>query len=139
MAQYTQSLQLIPSKRAEVFKVVLTLESGTRRIGKLDKSGLGTFTAKRKEQHLHRLTNSLGVNLELLQRHEFKWIVIDFCGQTLVTTRNFILYHGRVMTFGRGGYEPQCFLKLEHWGRDKAEAFEGTLVRQGDLFEEVAT
>jgi hypothetical protein len=133
-----QNICLIASKFSYVFNVVLKLAHQTRYIGRLDQAGEGTFTTKRSEKHLHRKTNSLGVNLELLQRFNFKWIVIDYCGKKLETTRNFLLYHGSVFDFKKAGFEKQCFLKLNLFGRDKAEAFDRTILSQGDLFSQAA-
>jgi len=134
MHQYTQSVRLIQARNPHVYDVALDLGHQTRYIGKLDKSGEGTFSAKRNEKHLHRKTNSLGINLELLQRFDFKSIVIEYVGNKLVSTRSFILYHGSVLDFSKSGFEKQVFLKLDLWGRERAEAFERTLGQQGDLF-----
>ena len=107
--QYTETLRLIPTKFSHVFDVQLLLPSETRYIGKLDEAGEGTFTAKRGAQHFYRKTGSFGINLELLQRFDFKWIVITYCGEELVTTREFMLHLGRVFSFVKAGFEQQCF------------------------------
>jgi hypothetical protein len=136
--QYTQNLSLIPTQYPHVYDVALKLDFQTRYIGKLNKSGEGTFYTKRKESHLHRKTNSLGINYELLQGNSFKWISIDYCGKKLITTKKYFLRYGRVFNFHKAGFELQCFLPLELWGREKALDFENSLPNQGSLFEEVA-
>ena len=138
--QNTQNLRLIQTKFAYVLNVQLNLDAETRYIGRLDEAGDGTFYTRRSQQHLHRKTNSLGINLELVQRQDFhfKWIIIEFDGQKLITSREFLLYHGSIFDFRRAGFEKQIFLRLEYWGEDKARAFERTLCNQVELFEEVA-
>ena len=138
MEQFTKNIQLVATKFPYVFTVALKLDHQTRYIGKLDKAGDGTFTTKRTERHIHRLTNSLGVNLELLQRFTFKWIVISYCGNKLVTSRNYFLKHGKVFNFEKSGYEKQAFLNLSLFGEDKAQLFERSLCQQGNLFNEAA-
>ncbi len=127
---------MIPTKHSNVFDVVLQLELQQRHIGRLDTAGEGTFYTKRNEKHLHRKTNSLGLNLELLQRQDlrFSWILIEYCGKRLVTSRQFLLYHGKVFTFSNSGFEKQIFLRLDLWGEERARAFERSLSKQGDLF-----
>jgi hypothetical protein len=138
--QYTKSLRLIPTKHPHVFNVQLCLNAETRYIGTLDEAGEGTFYTKRSEKHVFRKLNALGLSLELLQRSDFhfNWIVIEYCGRELVTSRMFFLYHGSVFNFYKVGFEKQCFLKLDGWGRERAETFERTITKQGELFAGVA-
>ena len=133
-------LRLIPTKNVHVFNVQLNLDAETRYIGKIDQSGEGTFRTKRSRQHLHRKTNSLGINLELVTRQDFpfKWIVIEFEGRDLITSKEFLLYHGSIFDFGKAGFEKQIFLKLDYWGVEKAIAFERTLCNQVELFSKEA-
>lgn len=140
MTQDSHCLRLIPTKHPHIFDVQLSLEGETRYIGRLDISGTGTFHGKRSEKHLHRKLKAWGLNLELLQRADihFKWIVIDFPGRQFVTSRMFFLYHGSVFNYGNAGFEKQCFLNLDLWGRERAESFERTLGTQGNLFQAVA-
>ncbi len=133
-----QRIILSPTKLKSVWTVELHLPFETRYVGKLDKAGEGTFICKRKEKHLHWKTNSLGVNLELLQRFDFRWICIEYCGRKLFTTKLYILHHGKVFTFDKSGFETQAFLPLEAWGQDKALEFERHLNSQGNLFNEAA-
>jgi hypothetical protein len=79
--QYTERIQLFPTKSPYVFTVALRLDHQTRFIGKLDKAGEGTFISnKRTEKHLFEKLSGLGVNLELLQRYKFRWVVVPYCG-----------------------------------------------------------
>ena len=138
MEQFTKNLSLIPTKYPHVFNVQLKLDHETRYIGKLDKAGEGTFSTKRTPKLLFRKTNSLGINLELLQRFDFKWIVISYCGKRLVTTKNYFLSHGKVFTFRKAGFEEQCFLPLDLWGAERAIAYERSVCSQAELFSNVA-
>lgn len=133
-----QKIFLNPTKHSSIWNVELRLPFETRYVGKLDKAGEGTFFCKRKEKHLHRKTNSLGVNLELLQRFDFKWICIEYCGQKLFTTKLYLLQLGKVFAFDKSGFESQVFLDLDSWGQGKALEFERQLCSQGSLFEEAA-
>jgi hypothetical protein len=138
MQSNIQRIFLSPTKLSSVWTVELRLPFETRYVGKLDKAGDGTFLSKRKEKHLHRKTNSLGVNLELLQRFDFKYVCIEYCGRRLFTTKLFLLHHGKVFTFDKAGFEAQVFLPLDDWGREKALEFEKQLCSQGNLFEVAA-
>jgi hypothetical protein len=131
-------LHLAPTKLPSVFTIELRLGFETRYIGKLDRAGEGTFMCKRTEKHLHRKTGSLGINQELVRRFDFRWIVIEYAGRRLVTTKLYLLHHGRVFTFGKAGFESQIFLSLDDFGERKALEFETTLVQQGELFAEAA-
>ena len=116
------------------------MDAETRFIGRLDEAGEGTFYTKRSQQQLHRKTNSLGLNLELVQRQDFhfEWIIIEFDGRKLITSREFLFYHGSVFNFHKAGFEKQIFLQLDYWGEDKAKDFERTLCSQVELFSEEA-
>ena len=131
-------IELIPTKHHSVFTVQLNLESQTRWIGKYDVAGEGTYVAQRQQKHLFRKTNSLGINHSLLvdESIPFKWIVIDFEGRKLVTTRLYFLSFGKCFRFGNKGFELQCFLPLESFGINKARGFEAAQTL--NLFQEVA-
>ncbi len=133
-----QRIFLSPTKHCNVWTVELHLPFETRYVGKLDKAGEGTFFCKRKEKHLHRKTNSLGINLELLQRFNFRWICIEYCGRKLITTKLYLLHHCKVFAFDKAGYEAQAFLELDAWGQEKALLFERHSGTQGTLFEVAA-
>jgi hypothetical protein len=117
-----------------VFHVALNLQREMRYIGTLDFSGEGTFYSKKTQKHLLRKENSLGINLELLERFPFRWIVIEYCGEQLVTTKAYFLAHSRIHRFGKAGFEKQRFMELRHWGKEKAIEYEESLGEQGDLF-----
>jgi hypothetical protein len=137
--QYTERIRLFPTKSPYVFTVGLRLDHQTRYIGKLDKAGEGTFISnKRTEAHLFEKLNALGVNKELCQRFNFRWVVVPYCDRKLWTSRLFLLHHGKAFSFGKKGFEPQCFLELHKWGIERAKAFEANLSKQGNLFGEAA-
>ena len=136
--QDTQSVRLIPTRFPKVYKVELNLDLHRRFIGTLDFAGEGTFSARRALKHLHRKTNSLGLNLELLQRYPFRWIVIEYEGEELITTKIFLLHRGKIFTFGKAGFEKQIFLPLGEWGEERAKVFEAELTCHGELFGEAA-
>ena len=135
--QYTKQLELIPTKNPNLFDVALRLGFQTRYIGRLDKSREGRFVTKRKEKHLHRKTNSLGLNLELLNQPFFKWIEISYSDKKLVTTRDYFLHHGKVLNFQKAG-DLQSFLPLNLFGVERAISFEQSISSQGNLFNQAA-
>jgi hypothetical protein len=122
------------------YSVWLDLGFEKRYIGKLqiaDQFGNpGTFFCKRSRRHLHQKTNSLGLNYSLLTnpQFDFKWIVIDFEGEKLVTSRDYWLAKGRNLQFGKAGFELQSFLSLSEFGIERARQFEA--VQQLELFGE---
>ena len=132
------SLVLIQTKHPHIFNIRLNLPYQARYIGKLDTAGEGTFSTKRKDKHLFRKTNSLGINLDLLTNEnlKFKWISIDFNKKKLTTSRTYYLTHSNIFNFA--GFEKQSFLCLDEFGYEKAKKFEDSLGKQGDLFSEVA-
>ncbi len=132
----TKLIELIPTKYPSVFQVQLNLEMQTRFIGKLDTAGDGTFITKRKPEHLFIKTNSLGINHRFLtdESIHFHWIVIDYDGQKLVTSRLYMLTHGKCFKFGNQGFELQCFLPLSEFGLNKAREFEARQIIQENLF-----
>jgi hypothetical protein len=131
-------LELIPTKHSHIFDVKLNLEFQSRYIGKLDTSGQGKFLANRKAKHLHRITNSLGLNAELINSSEFNFrtIVINYEGKKLITTRLYFLTHSKIFSFK--GFEKQYFLPLDEFGIQKAEEYERLINNQLGLFGEVA-
>lgn len=137
-SENTKLLELIPTKYPSVFKVQLNLEMQTRYIGKVDTAGDGTFLTARKPKHLFKKTNSLGINYSLLtdETISFRWIVIDYEGHKLVTSRLYMLTHGKCFKFGSQGFELQCFLPVDEFGLNKAREFEARQVIQENLFAE---
>ncbi len=131
-------VELFPTKFSHLFKVKLNLDFQTRYIGTLDISGQGTFFTERKEKHIFRRTNSVGLNGELLNSSDiqFKYITIDYNGQKLSTTRMYFLTHSKCFTFKN--FERQYFLPLNEFGLNKANEYEHSLNEQLTLFGEVA-
>lgn len=137
--QYTERIELFPTKSPYIFTVGLKLDHQTRFIGKLDKAGDGTFISnKRTEKHLFEKLHALGVNKELCERFNFRGILVPYCGRKLWTSRLYLLHHGKVLSFGKAGFETQVFLALDEWSMERAKAFEQALSRQTNLFEEAA-
>jgi len=133
-----ENLELIPTKHSHLFKVKLNLDFHCRYIGTLDASGDGKFLTDRKEKHLYRKTNSLGLNETLLTSPviDFKWIIIDYNNKQLITTRLYFVTHSKVFIFK--GFEKQYFLPLDQFGIGKAEEYERSVSRLFSLTEEVA-
>ena len=137
--QDTQNISLSPTKNPYIFIVGLKLDFETRYIGRLDKTGDGTFISnKRTEKHLFENLNALGINKELCERFNFRWILVPYCGRKLWTSRLYLLHHGKVLSFGKAGFKTQVFLALDEWSMERAKAFEQALSRQTNLFEEAA-
>ncbi len=135
--QRTKFLELLPTKHSHLFKVKLNLESKSRLIGVLDNSGQGKFLTNRKEKQLYKKTNSLGLNKCLLTSPDidFKWIIIDFDGKQLITTRLFFVTHSDVITLPSD--EIQYLLPLQDFGLKKAEEYERSISKQFGLLREV--
>lgn len=136
-------VQINPTKHPQIFTVSLNLGFENRFIGKLNTANSGTFAAKRTENHIHRKTNSFGINLELLNDKsiQFKWIVLrlkkhDGSIQDFTTTRDYYLKHGKKFTFGKAGFEQQIFLPLPEFDYERALRFEQSQGIQQSLFSE---
>ena len=136
MSNNKKLLELIPTKYPSVFNVSLDLEHQRRSIGKIDFAGEGTFTTLRNERHLFRKTNSLGINYHLLadEKIPFKWIVIDYCGRKLISTRNYFLKKGKAFQFSKKGFELQIFVPINELNIHTAREFEAKQTIQGNLF-----
>ena len=139
-SENTKLVELIPTRYTSVFQVQLNLEMQTRYIGKLDKAGDGTFLTTRKPEHIFNKyggeQGSLGINHSLLtdETISFKWLVIDFPGRKFVTSRLYMLTHGKCFKFGNQGFELQCFLPLSEFGLNKTRECESRQVIQENLF-----
>lgn len=139
-SKITKLIKLNPTQYPSVFQVQLNLEMQTRYIGKLDLAGGGTFLCKRKPSHIFNKyggsEGSLGINHSLLTDESipFHWILIDFNKHKFVTSRLYLLSHGRCFKFGNRGFELQCFLPLDEFGLTRAREWESKLVIQGNLF-----
>lgn len=138
-SKHNNTIELVQTNSSSLYKVKLNLTFETRFIGTLDNTGDGTFTTQRNPQHLFRKLNALGINYELLNSTDipFKWILIDFDGKRLVTSRKYFLEMGKYLKFTAQGFEPQIFLPLSKFGVDKARLFEANKTIQSDLFSEV--
>jgi len=131
---------LIQTKHPHIYDVKLNLDFQTRFIGKLDTAGDGTFITNRKEQHLFRKLNALGLSYELLSSANirFKNILINYCGKKLLSTREYFLKKGKPFQFGNKGFELQVFVPLPDINLKTAKEFENHFCKQEDLFSAVA-
>lgn len=135
-----KQIALIATKHPHVFNVKLNLEHQSRFIGVVDISHEGTFLTTKTLKHLFRKTNSLGINYSLLSDDniKFKWIVISYNGQKLISTRNYFLKKGKAYQFSNKGYELQIFVPIDELNLQTVKRFEQSFVIQEDLFNQVA-
>jgi len=140
MKNSKELISLIPTNHSNVYNVRLNLDFQTRFIGKLDMAGDGTFITTRKENHLFRKTNSLGINYSLLSAPDihFKNICISYNGKNLRSTREYFLKKGKVFQFAGKGFELQCFVPIDEINMNTAKQFERSFCVQDDLFSSVA-
>jgi len=135
-----QQIVLVKTKYSRLYTVQLKLEHQTRYIGKIDITGDGTLITTRKEKHLFKKTNSLGINYELLidSKIKFKWIIISYNKQKLISTRNYFLKKGKPFQFSNKGFELQIFVPINELNLNITQQFEQSLGVQQDLFSHVA-
>lgn len=135
-SQVPGQLSLRPTRRRDIYKVILDLPSKRVRVGEIDSAGEGCFRCKRKREHLHRKFNAWGINAEVLSRWSFRWVSITCDGVEYKTTRTFLQQFGKAYTFS--GYEKQLFLPLELWGIDVVKDYEKKQAQQLQLFGDAA-
>lgn len=121
-SQEQNRISLVPSKNSSIFNIELHLPFKTVYPGKLDYSGEGYFKSKRKPQHIHQKLHAWGVNAEILERYQFKWIYIISNGMEYITSKEFLFRFGKRITYRN--YETQYFLPLEMWGLDAVREYE---------------
>ena len=120
--QGENQISLAPTKHSSIFNVELHLPHKTVYPGKLDLSGEGCFRAKQKREHIHRKLNGWGVNAEVIERYEFKWISILCDGIEYLTSKDFLTHFGKRLTYRN--FETQYILPIELWGVDAVREFE---------------
>jgi hypothetical protein len=138
--QYTNLLDLIPTREANEYQVRLNTNTKPLFIGRLNLNDEGRYcTRKREDIHLHVKSNGICINAALLWNPEYnyRWIEIDFIRENgtqekLVTSRKYFQAKGRPFCYK--GYEPQATLELSLWGKEKALQFERELNSQTELF-----
>lgn len=134
MKNHANSIQLVQTDRPHVYHVKLNLQGKVRLIGIIDEAGEGTFISIRnsKEKHGFHKDGSMGINYELLTSGNihFKWIVIEYAGRKLVTTREYALQKGRVLQFSKQGYELQVFVPISEMNIHTAREFEAELMKK---------
>jgi hypothetical protein len=121
MQQDTKNIQLIP-KSPNVFDVELRLPFKTVRLGKIDYLGEGCFRSKRKWDNRHKKLHSWGVNAEVVEHNQFKWISIICDGKEYITSKPFLIQFAKRLTFKN--WDAQYFLPVELWGIDLVKEFE---------------
>src|SRR6267143_5197362 len=128
--QYTNLLELIPTREPNRYRIRLNAALQPRFIGLLDANGEGRFSTQRTEdKHVLRKNNGIAINAALLMNPEykFKWVDVDFVRtdgthQKLVSSREYILEYGE--PFRYRDWEPQLALGLSEWGMEKALRYE---------------
>lgn len=95
--------------------VFLNLKSSNkplgRRLGTLAQDTL--YTYRNKALHLHRISNSYGFNLKLLQLPRIKTIVLNVDNdKKYIIPKEVILDKGEILFFKQQGFEKQIFIKL---------------------------
>jgi hypothetical protein len=131
MRNNSNFLQTVATSRPGVYKVMLHLNTGIRNIGLIDYNGEPTYYTTRSAAHLHRKSQSLAINAEVVKRFKVVWVCVQYCGEVLWTKAKDLLTKGFVLNFKSQGYEPQIFLKLRDWTKKKEDNEEDL---QGDLF-----
>lgn len=130
------SLRISYSKSGTVF---LQLFDRKRNIGSISADGQTYTKSINPSLHIHRKTNSIGFNNDLLRSGSFHWVTVKADGYSpLVTSRQYILEKGFFLHFKADGYEKQIFLPVTEFGIDKARQFESCRSNQQNLFGEVA-
>lgn len=129
-------IQIIPTKRPNIFTVQLNLLHQTRYIGKLDTTGDGTFSTKRKEEHIFKKLNALGLSHSLLTDDSIKFnrIVFSLNGKKLHSSRAYFLKKGTAFQFSKRSFELQLFVSLDKLNLNEVKRFEASQVIQEDLF-----
>lgn len=138
--QYTNLLDLIPTRKPNAYRVRLNTPLKALFIGLLDMNGEGRFVTKRDEEnHFHRNSHGIAINAALLHNPEykFKWIEVDFLHkdgtqEKLVTSREYIKAKGKPFCYK--GWDAQVGVELSRFGREIAERFERESHSQVDLF-----
>ena len=134
------SISIIQTKKPHVYDLYLQLPFQKRYVGAWDTAGDGCLIIKRKEEHLFRKNNSLGINAALLKDAgiRFKHIYIFYKGEKLYSTREYFLHYGKSFHFGSKNFEPQIFLEISKLNIKDVKEFERRNYKQADLFGAVA-
>jgi hypothetical protein len=95
-----------------------------------------TLTVKRDPiKHLFRKFNAYGFSYDVMKQGSqyFDKVEVNTGFETLQTTRNFVLKHGKYLHFKRNDLERQIFLPLDEFG--KSDIQERKELPQPSLFE----
>jgi hypothetical protein len=137
--QGRELLSLVPGKLPGCMWVRLNLSHRPLFIGELREQGEGSYFKKiDPTKHVHENSRAIAVSAALLhlEHFHFRWIVCELPDAKLVTTRRYMLAHGEAFRYRN--YEPQVFLPLDHWGREKALTWEAEQDRRERMTREKA-
>lgn len=123
------TLTFVPTKNPDIVDIYLA----KKQIGKIDKIKRELILS-RNLGHIHRKTNSIGINFELLSNQSipYHYIRVKLGREELMTTRYYWKEKGIVRHYS--GFEPQSFLRLEDFGIENAVIFEKLNPKQPNLF-----
>ena len=137
---FQKAIELIAAREKGVFQVMLSDGFSQKCIGRFNEAS-GTFTTFRSEaKHLHKKSNCLAVNEQLLSELPgLRWVSIiyeDAAGRKreLKTSREYLLSHGRKAAYQQTGFEQQVFLPLSEWSMERAIRYSQELNSQPSLF-----
>lgn len=133
--QNNHSISLFQTEKPNIYAVKLSFQKSFRFIGLLDKSGERTFITLRNAEQRFFKTDSLGINYHLLAHPEikFKWILIDYCGKKLISTRQYFLKKGKMYEFSSKGFEKQLFVPIAELNLEQVNRFEQSRIIQHSL------
>ena len=103
---------------------VIALQTGftNKHIGKLHTPS-GVFECKRiRAKHLHRKTNSIAFNYNLMQSDKIKIIKLSLDDEPFYIARKYLLRVGEVYRYKKQGFELQIFVNLNYFSRTPAAA-----------------
>ena len=99
-------------------KVRLKLSSEGNRVRQIGYIVENTFYVDRKEDHLHRASQSLGFNFHILRyTNLFHYVNISYDGNNYLVPKDTIIQRGEILSFQNAAdgnsFELQIFLRLE--------------------------
>jgi hypothetical protein len=137
----TNSLYCKASKKPFRFNVFL----GDKNIAEINTIGKGTLIIYKKERHIFRKLNAIGLNYELLVSPviHYRLIVIYLQRNNLdkpeflYTDREYFLNKGKIFEFKKANCEKQVFLPLNLFGIEKVKEYHRLQPNQESLFEPI--
>jgi hypothetical protein len=117
------SIHFEPSRDPNRHWVKLSDGFNSRTIGEYFSAEKLLYT-KRKFKHLHRLSNSLGVNSQLVNDYQIDMIKILYESELMYVHVGYLFHYGKIHQYGSAGYEKQIFLELSEFASTPEAAFE---------------